>query len=176
MLFIRLIMLLVSALLIGSGVLYINSSASVFYTFIVGFVTSSLVILASFKSYKNAVTNRIEANLATVELDDRDLIDKIDDPFNLYDESEIDNNIDIQELIKEEKKLLKKSKRGFLETLKSSATAFSFYRLSAYIIFISGFFYLLRGDKLSILCYLVTIFLPNLIVVVYLLNFNRVTK
>ncbi len=176
MLFIRLIMLLLSALLIIGGVLYINSSISVFYTFIVGFVTSSLVILASFKSYKNAVNNRIEVNLATIEIDDRDLIDKIDDPYNLYDKSEADENIDIQEVIKEEKKLLKKSKRGFLETLKSSATAFSFYRLVAYVIFVSGFFYLLKGDKLSIISYLATIFLPNMIVIIYLLNFNKVTK
>ncbi len=174
MLFVRLIMLLVSFLLVVGGLLYINFDKKVLETFIVGFITSSIIILASFKSYKNMVESRLESNLENIEFNDRDEIDKIDDPYELYSEDEVDSNLSASELIKEEKKRLKRDKLGFKESFKNSLRAFSFLRVSAYFIFILGFFYLLKSGNLSIICYFVTIILPNLIVILYLLNFNNI--
>ncbi len=167
-------MLLMSFLLIGAGLLYINASSAVFQTFIVAFITSSIIVLASFKSYKNMVIKRLEADAIPANIDDQDAIDKIDDPYNLYDEDNIDENLSLKEIIKEEKKLLKKSRVGIKESVKNSAMSLSFLRVGAYLLFVLGFFYLLHSKNLSIICYLATIAIPSVIVIVYLLNFNHI--
>jgi len=173
--FIRLIMLLASAFLIGSGIIYIVASKEALFSFIVAFITSSIVVLSSFKSYKNMVQKRLELNPKAEEFDNRDTIDKLEDPYNLYDE-EIEQNqeeLNIKELIKQEKKLLKKNRRSFKDTFKDSAKAFNPIRLIAYAILVFGYFYLLKSNNLSIIFYLATLIVPNIIIIIYLLNFKQ---
>ena len=165
----RVALLLLSTLLIISPLLYLYASKECFYSFIVAFSASSLILLASFKSYKTMVTKRLEV-ASSLEFDSRDVIDKLDDPYNLYDENENkkSQDLNLKELIKNEKRLLKKSKRSFSNFLKDSAKAFSFLRIGAYAIFVIGFFYLLKSKLLYLPCYLATIIIPNIIIVVYL--------
>jgi len=171
-LFFRLVMLLSSILLIGSGVIYLNSSKAALYSYIIAYITTSIILLSSFKSYQRVVKKRLD-NYIVDEFDERDFIDKIDDPFSLYDE--VDNeNLNIKEIIKKEKELLKKSKRSFKNSFKDSILAFNPIRLIAYALFVGGFFYLLKSNNLSLIFYLATIILPNIIIVLYLLNFNKV--
>ena len=169
MILVRLIMLLLSILLMVAPLIYLNGSKANFYSFVVAYLTSSLILIASFKSYQSMVDKRLEyANVD--EFDDRDSIDKLEDPYNLYSEDEIieDKNLTLKELIKKEKKLLKQNKRGVKAFFKDSLRAFSFLRLGAYAIFVFGFFYLLKSNLLSLPFYLATIIVPNIIVVVYL--------
>ncbi len=174
MFFIRLVMLLASFFLIGAGLIYIFASKEGLFSFIVAYITSSIVILASFKSYKNIVNSRLEANASVAEFDDRDTISKIEDPFNLYDQEEqISENLNIKEIIKEEKKLLKKNRRSVKDSIKDSVIAFNPTRLLAYVLLVFGFFGLLRSGNLSIIFYLATLIIPNIIIIVYLLNFKQ---
>ena len=177
MLFARLTLLYISVLLIGGGLIFIFASKSALYSFIVAFSTSAIVVLASFKNYKNMVDKRL-LNALGEEFDDRDELDKIEDPYNLYDE--IENN-DMQEneedksfkdIIKEEKKRLKKQKRPLKQSLADSARAFNYIRLIAYVILVTGFFILLKSKNLNMVFYLATLILPNFIAIVFLMNFN----
>ncbi len=84
----------------------------------VAFVGSLFVTIASFLSYKRNIQNRL-SNLDTsnvsVTTDDRDKIDEIDDPFDLYSEdvepiAEEDLTPEkIKEILQEEKSKVKKN-------------------------------------------------------------------
>jgi len=166
---VRLIMLLLSIVLIVAPLLYLSASKEAFTSFVVAYLTSSLILIASFKSYKSMVDKRLSTDANVAEFDDRDTIDKLEDPYNLYSEDEeIDESISLKEAIKKEKKLLKKNRRSFSSFMKDSSRAFSFLRVGAYVIFVFGFFYLLKSNLLSLSFYLATIIIPNIIVVVYL--------
>ena len=51
----------------------------------IGFISASLVMLASMKSYKRMVDTRVELNIITID-DTRDTIDKLEDEHDLYSE------------------------------------------------------------------------------------------
>jgi hypothetical protein len=158
-----------SVLLIFAPLIYLYATKASFVSFLVAYVTSSLILMASFKSYKSMVDKRLLVDANVAEFDDRDTISKLEDPYNLYSEDEeYDESLSLKEAIKEEKKLLKKNRRDFKSFVKDSSRAFSFLRLGAYAIFVFGFFYLLKGNLLSFPFYLATIIIPNVIVVVYL--------
>ena len=177
MLFFRLTLLYISTLLIGSGVIFILTSKSALYSFIVAFVSSSIIVLASFKNYKTMVDKRV-VSASGEEFDDRDTIDKIEDPYNLYDEAENDdlqeNKVDksFKDIIKEEKQRLKEQKRPLKQSITDSARAFNYIRLIAYSILVAGFFALLKSKNLNMAFYLATLILPNIIAIVFLMNFN----
>ncbi len=172
MLFARLTLLYISALLIGGGLIFIFASKSALYSFVVAFITSSLVVLASFKNYKNMVDKRL-ANASGEEFDDRDELDKIEDPYNLYDEMQAnDEDKSFKDIIKEEKQRLKEQKRPLKQSISDSARAFNYIRLIAYAILVTGFFMLLKSKNLNMAFYLATLILPNIIAIVFLMNFN----
>ena len=172
MLFARLTLLYISVLLIGGGLIFIFASKSALYSFVVAFITSSLVVLASFKNYKNMVDKRL-ANASGEEFDDRDELDKIEDPYNLYDEMQAnDENKSFKDIIKEEKQRLKKQKRPLKQSISDSARAFNYIRLIAYTILVVGFFILLKSKNLNMAFYLATLIVPNFIAIVFLMNFN----
>ena len=170
MLFFRLILLYLSVIFIVGGILYINASKEVLYSFLVAFASSAVVVLASFKNYKNMVESRVELSTGE-EFDDRDTIDKLEDPYNLYDEvPEIDENRNFKDIIKEQKAELKKNKRPLKQSVKDSARAFNYIRLIAYAILVLGFFTLLRSNNLNIFTYLATLIVPNIIAVIFLMS------
>ncbi|MBD3793692.1 MAG: hypothetical protein IE889_05965 [Campylobacterales bacterium] len=137
----------------------------------IGFLTSTLVMFASMVSYRNMVSSRIENNLAVPD-DNRDTIDKIEDPFDLYGEKNEENQSEksIQEVVKEEKKRLKENRRSFWQMTKDSKAALSFYRLGAYGLLVLGFFYLNRNGVLHIASYLTALAIPVVIVITLLLR------
>jgi len=171
-LFARLILLYISALLIGAGLIFIFASKSALYSFVVAFLTSSIVVLASFKNYKNMVDKRL-VDASGEEFDDRDELDKIEDPYNLYDEMQAnDEDKSFKDIIKEEKQRLKEQKRPLKQSIADSARAFNYIRLIAYAILVAGFFMLLKSKNLNMAFYLATLILPNIIAIVFLMNFN----
>ena len=122
----------------------------------IGFISSSLVIFASMFSYKKMINSRLDSEIVVPE-DNRDTIDKIEDPYNLY--------VEDKDIIKEEKKRLKDSRRSILEVLRDSKSALSIYRLGAYFVLILGFFYLNSSNILDIVSYLFSLAIPPIIII-----------
>ncbi len=136
----------------------------------IGFITSSLVMLGSMKSYHSMVEGRLK--VGAIPDDERDTLDKLEDPYDLYDDEKIEDDKEksLQEVVKEERENLKKNRRSFFETTKDSKAAFSFYRLGAYILLILGFFYLNNNKILEIPFYLISLFIPTVVVVIVLMR------
>jgi len=124
----------------------------------IGFISSSLVVLATFISYKSMVEKRVEAG--DISDLDRDTVDKIEDPYHLYDENHIENEKDIQ----------KKRKLSVKEALKNSRASLSIYRLLAYAILVIGFLYLTRTSQLDIIPYIFAISLPPIVIIILLMR------
>lgn len=136
----------------------------------IGFLSSALVMLASMKSYKRMVDTRVEHNIITID-DSKDVIDKLEDPHDLYSEEIVeDEEADLVETVKEEKQRLKANRRSLGQTLKDTKAALSLYRLGAYIILILGFLYLNRHGLLHIPSYLIALTIPMVLMVFVLIS------
>ncbi|MCK5853591.1 MAG: hypothetical protein KAG56_00130 [Sulfurovaceae bacterium] len=153
--------ILIFCLLSGSRTWLINSQ--------IGFISSSLIMFASIISYRNMVQVRVDMGMVGVD-DNRDTLDKIEDPFDLYSEDDKKEDKNFKEVIDEERDNLKKNRRSIWQTTKDSKAALSFYRLGAYVILIFGFFYLNNNEILDIGSYLFALALPPVIVVMMLMR------
>jgi hypothetical protein len=121
------------------------------------------------KSYKNMVSQALDAGAVTD--DGRDTLDKLEDPYALYDdEQESQEEKTLVEVVKEERDNLKKGSRSIWETTKDAKASFSFYRLTAYGILVLGFFYLNTNHILELIPYLSFLAIPLFIVVFSLLD------
>ena len=154
------ILLIAYSLLVGKGAWLINSQ--------IAFIASSLVVLASMLSYQNMVRGRLALDM--VPEDNRDTLDKLEDPYDLYDEEQKSSNEEktLVEIVKEERKKLKKSKRSFWEATKDSKASLSFYRLGAYALLVLGFFYLNSNQLLEITPFLIALGIPPVVIVIML--------
>lgn len=111
----------------------------------VAFLSSLFITIASFLSYKRNIQNRI-LNLDMTQTNqsfDRDKIDEIDDPYDLYTEYEEIPESEltpekIKEIINDEKSKVKKN--TLKNTLFSAGGFLSLYRVLGYAILIFGFF------------------------------------
>lgn len=113
----------------------------------VAFAGSMFVTIASFLSYRKNVNNRLsnfETSNSKSLADDRDKVDEIDDPFDLYSEDvepipeEELTPEKIKEIINEEKAKVKKN--SFKNTVFSAGGFVSIYRVFGYGFLIFGFF------------------------------------
>jgi hypothetical protein len=138
----------------------------------VAFFSSTLIMLASMQSYKNMVSNAV--NVGAVADDGRDTLDKLEDPYDLYDEQKtIEEEKTLVDVVKEERENLKKGRRSIWETTKDAKASFSFYRLTAYAILVLGFFYLNSNQILELMPYLSFLAIPLFVVVFSLLENNE---
>ena len=118
----------------------------------VAFIGSLLITLASFLSYKKNIQNRL-SNLDTNShsiIEDRDKIDELDDPYDLYTEYEQIPEEEltpekIKEILQDEKSKVKKN--SFKNTIFSAGGFVSIYRVIGYASLIFGFF-ALNNNKL----------------------------
>lgn len=130
----------------------------------IGFISSSLVVLASLAAYKRMVDTRVELNIITLD-DSKDVIDQLEDPYDLYSEEIIEDEAkELVEVVKEERKKLK-DHRSVYQMLKDTKAALSVYRLGAYAMLILGFLYLNRNGLLHIPTYIIALGLPPLVIV-----------
>ncbi|MBU1667691.1 hypothetical protein KKC13_04675 [bacterium] len=136
----------------------------------IGFITSTLVMFGSILSYRSMVQGRL--NAGAIPDDNRDTIDKLEDPYDLYSEEQQRDDEDktLKELVKEERKNLKKNRRSVWQTTKDSKASLSFYRLGAYALLIMGFFYLNSNQLLDIPSYLFSLIIPPVILVIMLMR------
>jgi hypothetical protein len=119
-------------------------------SYVVASVSATLVVLASYQSFKSRVSQ------STEPLNMQDSIDKIEDPFDLYSEEVVEEEREltkeeIKEIIKEEKA---KQKGKIVSNIKHSRPFFSPYRIVAYAILILSFFYLLNNNLLDVFGFL----------------------
>jgi len=136
----------------------------------IGFISASLVMLASMKSYKRMVDARVELNIITID-DSRDTIDQLEDPYDLYSEEIVENEkVELKDAIKDKKSRMKKNKRTLSETIRDTKAALSLNRIGAYVILILGFFYLNRHDYLMAPAYILALTVPMLVMVFVLIN------
>ena len=119
-------------------------------SFLVAMLSSMLIVTGSLYSYRNMIQSRVENS----EIDDfKDVIDEMDDPYDLYEEECESEITDIKQMIKEEKA---RQKSNIIEnTTKNASAMVSLYRLLPYAFLILGFIGLENSHSLEILPYLV---------------------
>jgi hypothetical protein len=157
-------------LLLLLGSIFFGGKVWVYNTQI-GFISATLIMIASVISYRRMVNTRVEHGIVTMD-DSKDVIDKLEDPYDLYSEDVTENEEeqDLVEVVKEERKKLKQSRRSLGQTLKDTKAALSIYRLAAYAVLILGFMYLNRQGLLHIPSYLLALSLPPMIIVIMLVT------
>jgi hypothetical protein len=122
----------------------------------VGFWSAAMIVAASMVSYTRMVQGRLVAGVG-VEMEERDVIEKLDDPFDLYSEAvavppdpdkttAIDADT-IKATIQNEKARHKMQRRSIGQTLRDARPFLSLYRLGAYGLLLFGFAYL-RANSL----------------------------
>ncbi len=139
----------------------------VIYNTQIGFISATLVMIASMIGYRRMVNTRVEHNVITYD-DSKDVIDKLEDPYDLYSEDIIEEEKDLVEVVKEERKKLKEG-RTLYQTLKDTKAALSAYRLGAYAVLVLGFLYLNRHGLLHIPSYILALSIPPMIIVIVLM-------
>lgn len=119
----------------------------------VAFFSSLFISIATFLSYGKNVNKQVENYPVEDNLNEqRDDIDKIDDPYDFYSPDVEQSNeelssTEIKEIIKEEKSKIKKN--SLKNTILGARGFLSLYRMFAYGILIFGFF-ALNNNKLFI--------------------------
>jgi hypothetical protein len=157
------VLVLVDILLLLISIIFFD--IKMVYNTQIGYITSTLVMVASIVSYRRMVNARVKHNIVTMD-DSKDTIDKLEDPYDLYSEDVVENEEqDFAATVKEEKKKLKENRRTVYQTIKDTKAALSIYRLSAYVLLILGFLYLNRHDLLHIPSYIISLGLPSVILV-----------
>lgn len=166
----KILIVLVSVDVILLFVSIIFFDMKVVYNTQIGYITSTLVMVASILSYRRMVNARVEHNIITMD-DSKDVIDELEDPYDLYSEDAIEEEEkDFVETVKEEKKKLRENRRSVYQTIKDTKAALSIYRMGAYVVLILGFLYLNRHDLLHIPSYIISLGIPSVILVWVLLK------
>ena len=153
------VLIVVDIVIIAISILFFD--IKVLYNTQIGFISSALVMAGSIISYRRMVNQRVEANIITQD-DSKDVIDKIEDPHELYDDSK-----PIENEIKEDEE---EPKRTTYQSIKDTSSALSIYRLTAYVVLILGFMYLNRHGLLHIPSYIISLGIAPLVIVVMLLR------
>ena len=117
--------------------------------FELAFFSALFIILGSFHGYKSLVTKRLETGEGMNDV----MLEKIEDPYELYDEEteeKIDEEKSLLQLVKEEKQRLKKNKQTFKKTIKSTPGIFSPWRFLPYTMLVLSFIGLNNNHILDI--------------------------
>ena len=162
----KILALLVSVDIVLLIIALIFFDIKVLYSTQIGYITATLVMVASIVSYRRMVNARVKHKIITMD-DTKDTIDKLEDPYDLYSEDVVDEEEEknLAETVKEEKKKLKKNRRSVFQTIKDTKAALSIYRLGAYALLILGFLYLNRQELLHIPAYIISLGIPSVIIV-----------
>jgi len=163
----------VDSLLIALSMIFFDMK--VLYNTQVGFISATLMIMfASMASYRRMVKARVANDIITMD-DSKDMIDKLEDPYDLYGEEVVPSEEEertLPQVIKEEKQKFKASRRSLTETLKDTKAALSLYRIGAYAVLVLGFMYLVRHELLCVPALIIGITLP-IVTVVTLLMYQK---
>lgn len=143
---------------------------SFFINLQIAFLSSFFILLGSMLAYSKMVIKKAETKSYE---DKRDLLDEIEDPYELFDDTQINEapaeELDLKEIVKEEKK---KIKTLDIKSLKEGGGAgFSPFRLVPYLFLVLGFIALKNNHLLEI-----SVYLPSLLVGIFAGAFVGVEK
>ena len=128
-------------------------SQEFFINFEIAFLSALLILQGSMYSYNKLVQQRVESGA----YENEDELKKIDDPYDLYDEDKEevldDEDFNLKEYIKEEKKRIK-SKGVVKNTLSTSPAMVSVFRIIPYLFLVLGFIGLKNNQILQLFPYL----------------------
>jgi len=111
----------------------------------VAFLSALAIVVLSFVSYLRNINKQISA--LSEKLDTTgDILDEIDDPYNLYEDDE-----------KDEQKTSQKVKLTMKNLSQSKGAALSLFRILGYALLVAGFFMLVKYKIFSILPYILGI-------------------
>jgi hypothetical protein len=125
-------------------------SGQVYANFTVAMATSMAIVIGSLYSYRNMIMRRVED---VDPEDNKDIIDMMDDPYDLYEEEREQEVADIKQMIKEEK--ARQRANIVKNTTKNASAWVSAYRLIPYAFLVLGFIALENNGALNVLPYLV---------------------
>ena len=131
-------------------------SAKIFANVETAFLSAFLIILGASYAYKKMILAKVESG---EYVEDRELLDKIEDPHELY-EGEINNappeELNLKEIVKEEKAKVKPlNVKNMKHGIKGSL---SIFRLLPYLFLILGFIALKNNNILDLWYYLPSLF------------------
>jgi len=133
-------------------------SFSFFMNLQIAFLSSLFVILGSSYAYKKMVNTQVSSDVLNEK---RDLLDEIEDPYELYEEDSINyapvEELDLKAIVKEEKKKIKTFSFGSIKKGVKGST--SLFRLLPYLFLVLGFIALKNNELLDL-----AIYLPSLLV------------
>jgi len=132
-------------------------SSKIFINIEVAYLSAFFIIMGASYAYKKMVLSKVENGEYE---DQRDLLDTIEDPHELYDDEPINNapaeELNLKEIVKEEKA---KVKPFNVKNMKYGAKgSFSIFRLLPYLFLILGFIALKNNNVLDLLYYLPSLF------------------
>ena len=119
----------------------------------VAYLSSLFVILGSSFAYRKMIQNQVDSKIYEEQ---RDLLDTIEDPHELYDDEPINDapaeELDLKSIVQEERS---KIKTFSLQSAKQGAIgSVSLFRLVPYLFLVLGFIALKNNDILDIAVYL----------------------
>jgi len=134
----------------GAALVLLFLSSAAYANFNVAMVSSMLIVMGSLYSYRNMIAQRTE----DVDLEDnKDIIDMMDDPYDLYEEERAEEIADIKAMIKAEKA---RQKSNIIQNTTKNVSAWvSVYRLIPYAFLVLGFIALQNNHALSVFPYLI---------------------
>lgn len=121
----------------------------------IAFFSSLAITVGSYFGYKKNIENRVPDEPIEVKNDDIDVIDRIEDPYDLDGdiiEEKEPSQEEIKNIIKEEK--VNQSKHTFKNVIFSIGGFASVYRVAGYILLLMGFFYLVKNNIFDVFAYL----------------------
>ena len=141
---------LITQLLVFGSYAY---SFEVYINVQIAFLSSLFVILGASFAYRKMVITQVESGNYE---EDRDLLDTIEDPHELYDNASINEapveELDLKQIVKEEKAKIKTfSINSAKHGVRGSVSAF---RLVPYVFLVLGFIALKNNDLLNLAVYL----------------------
>ena len=158
-------LIVIDLVIIGVSIIFFD--IKILYNTQFGFISATLIMIASMISYRRMVNTRVELNIITYD-DTKDTIDHLEDPYDLYSDDIVEEEEkDLVEVVKEERKKLKDG-RSLYQTLKDTRAALSIYRLGAYAVLVLGFLYLNRHELLHVPSYILALSIPPMIIVIML--------
>ena len=133
-------------------------SFTLFINIQIAALSSFLVIAGSSYAYKKMIKAQIE--LENID-EKRDFLDEVEDPYELYDETPINEapveELDLKAIVQEEKKRIKIL--NLKDIKKGSRASVSLFRLAPYLFLILGFIALKNNELLDIKIYLPALFI-----------------
>ena len=124
----------------------------------IAFLSSFFIIIGSMYAYNKMIKTQVAQDNINEQ---RDILDEIEDPHELYTDEVINNTpaeeLDLKAIVKEEKKKIKIL--NIKDMKKGGKASVSLYRLAPYLFLILGFIALKNNELLNI-----GIYLPSLLV------------